>query len=408
MENLNKTFYERQTLTAAELNLIISKINEIIENIPSSSTQNPGITETEINNKINAAKNELQLKINQILSQIENLDDGNTHVRTDEEMMDLFKQAGKEVLVYYGVCDENGHPFFNTIIDENGVKPAAIIGAITDNNGKLNSSIGISADQVILDGDVTLTQGLTAMNGEITNLTSSNADIRNRLSAAEAAIGEGDGSEEFEKMKQDLENLSLVVNGKAAIEDLNALSATVGNKTNNSDFQDLVGNLNDLTLVVNGKAAIEDLRALKATVDDMEAGNVTITGDLHYNRAIGNVSEVSTSQTIDNNNYFVRFTGPTSADVINWPILSLTTDDVIQGQTIFLDCGTRCFKLAAPASGQLTYYYRQVEDSQNTVQYTTISNGELINVFDAGWTGVVQFIYTGSKWQQVTHNISLY
>lgn len=180
MENLNKTFYERQTLTAAELNLIISKINEIIENIPSSSTQNPGITETEVNNKINAAKNELQLKINQILSQIENLDDGNTHVRTDEEMMDLFKQAGKEVLVYYGVCDENGHPFFNTIIDENGVKPAAIIGAITNNNGKLNSSIGISADQITLDGQV-LADAITAKTVQAANAAVSNLNVNNGI-----------------------------------------------------------------------------------------------------------------------------------------------------------------------------------------------------------------------------------
>jgi hypothetical protein len=114
------------------------------------------------------------------LSQIENLDDGNTHVRTDEEMMDLFKQAGKEVLVYYGVCDENGHPFFNTIIDENGVKPAAIIGAITDNNGKLNSSIGISADQITLDGQV-LADAITAKSVQAANAAVSNLNVNNGI-----------------------------------------------------------------------------------------------------------------------------------------------------------------------------------------------------------------------------------
>lgn len=180
MNKLNKTFYSGNILTAAELNLLTSKIDEIVNSLPTSSTQNPGITETEVNNKINAAKNELQLKINQILSQIENLDDGNTHVRTDEEMMDLFKQAGKEVLVYYGVCDENGHPFFNTIIDENGVKPAAIIGAITDNNGKLNSNIGISADQITLDGQV-LAEAITAKSVQAANAAVSNLNVNNGI-----------------------------------------------------------------------------------------------------------------------------------------------------------------------------------------------------------------------------------
>jgi hypothetical protein len=101
-------------------------------------------------------------------------------VRTDEEMMDLFKQAGKEVLVYYGVCDENGHPFFNTIIDENGVKPAAIIGAITDNNGKLNSSIGISADQITLDGQV-LADAITAKSVQAANAAVSNLNVNNGI-----------------------------------------------------------------------------------------------------------------------------------------------------------------------------------------------------------------------------------
>ena len=151
------------------------------------------------------------------------------------------------------------------LLDENDqliINPASIIAAIVDKDGKLTSEIVVSADQVILQGDVTLTDGLTAMNGEITNLTSSTADIRTRLTAAEAAIGEGEGNEEFEKMKQDLEDLSLVVNGKAAIEDLNALSATVGNKTDKSDFQGLVDDLDSLALTVNGKAAIADLNAL--------------------------------------------------------------------------------------------------------------------------------------------------
>ena len=59
MNKLNKTFYSGNILTAAELNLLTSKIDEIVNSLPTSSTQNPGITETEVNNKINTAKNEL-------------------------------------------------------------------------------------------------------------------------------------------------------------------------------------------------------------------------------------------------------------------------------------------------------------------------------------------------------------
>lgn len=323
MENLNKTFYERQILTAAELNLIISKINEIIENIPSSSTQNPGITETEVNNKIKAAKDELQLKINQILSQIENLDDGNTHERTDEEMMDLFKQAGKEVLVYYGVCDENGHPFFNTIIDENGVKPAAIIGAITDNNGKLNSSIGISADQIILNGNTTLTGTLTALNGRIDNI------------------------------------------------------------------------------VVPDTATIKN-----AVIQDIQAGNVTITGTLNYNRLVGAVETVTGSQISDTAAY-----AKVSSSTVRLP------QNPIIGQTVYVEgvqgnilpySGTALlaglqyvdtveYNIGGGSDTETNYRYcwQLVEYNTSTKLYNSTYNN-LSQAF------VHSYIYTGTQWVETT------
>lgn len=329
MENLSKTFYERQTLTAAELNLIISKINEIIENIPSSSTQNPGITETEVNNKINAAKDELQLKINQILSQIENFDDGNTHIRTDEELLDLFKSAGKEVLIHYGVCDSEGHPYFNVLVDENGVKPAAIIGSITDNNGKLISSIGISADQITIDGNTTLTGKLTALDADIANI-----------------------------------------------------------------------NVPDTATIKN------------AVISDIEAGNVTITGTLHYNKIVGNVQQVSQSTYLDGNSYFVQFTGSFSADSSNWPTIFLpsASDGIETGQTIFLDCGTRCFVLGTTGPSVQVYYIGTSSTDDPEIQTTTLTvpNNNGIKVLDAGWNGVVQFLYNGSIWVQLIHNITVH
>lgn len=101
---------------------------------------------------------------------IDDFEDGHTTWDGGESFLNLFKGTkGKEALIYYGILDSEGHPFFNAIIDENGVKPAAIIGAITDNNGNLSSSIGISADQIILDGNVTLTNTLTAVEANVKN-----------------------------------------------------------------------------------------------------------------------------------------------------------------------------------------------------------------------------------------------
>lgn len=137
-------------------------------------------------------------------------------------MLDLFKSAGKEVLIHYGVCDSEGHPYFNVLVDENGVKPAAIIGSITDNNGKLISSIGISADQITIDGNTTLTGKLTALDADIASI-----------------------------------------------------------------------NVPDTATIAN--AVINDGRIQTAVIDSIEAGNVTITGTLHYNRIIGNVTSVSST-----------------------------------------------------------------------------------------------------------------
>lgn len=57
MNKLNKTFYSGSILTAAELNLLTSKIDEVIDSIPSSSGTTSGITEQELVDRVNAAKN---------------------------------------------------------------------------------------------------------------------------------------------------------------------------------------------------------------------------------------------------------------------------------------------------------------------------------------------------------------
>lgn len=514
MNKLNKVFEQNQILTAEELNAITGKVDEIVALLSSLGPDNSTITDAQVQAKINAAKEELNQLLNNAIANVQqNLENlrsvvnGKTEVISESEwaqyrakinetegrlasMIQLLEgeinvaslretvddlnsligslhiEPGKLELIA-GLFDENDNLIIN---------PASIIAAIVDNDGKLTSEIAISANQVILDGDVTLTQGLTSMRGEITNLTSSNVTIRSRLTAVEAALGTENGSEEFEKLKDDLEDLTLIVNGKAAIEDLNALAATVGNKTNNSDFQslvsdinnlslvvngkaaiedltaltatvgnktdnsdfqDLVGDLNDLSLVVNGKAAIEDLQALSATVQninvpdtatitnaviqqlnvpttaeikeavitDLEAGNVTITGDLHYNRMIGNVESIS-SGVIPNNAYLVQFTGPITANVSQYPEISLPSNP-ITGQTIFITVGTKCWKLKANTS--IDYFYKDdpLENATYQISSGRASANDPINVFDSDWNGAVEFIYTGSVWQQLIHNIRI-
>lgn len=248
--------------------------------------------------------------------------------------------------------------------------------------------------------------------------------------------------------KDELSNLVLQVNGLAKVTDIEAVNGRIDNievpdtatikqavigdldldtklasKANLTDFESLVQKVGDTaSLVVAGTTIMEKLTALDGTVtnldvpdtatiknaviEDIEAGNVTITGDLHYGRAIGNVQEISSSGTIGSTSYFVMFTGPTTADASAYPVLQFPSD-AVTGQTIFLDCGTRCFKLAAPSSGRLDYYYRDVDGTNNTVRSHAVYNGDTVDAFEAGWNGTVEFIYTGSKWQQLIHNIAL-
>lgn len=326
MNKLNKTFQSGNVLTAAELNLLTAKIDEIVNNLPSSTTptnSTDGVTEQDIIDRVNSAKSQLEEQIAAIRTQILQFDDGNTHVRTDQELLDLFKSAGKEVLVYYGVCDSEGHPFFSALIDEDGVKPAAIIGAITDNNGNLSSSIGISADQIILDGNTTLTGKLTALDADIANI-----------------------------------------------------------------------NIPDTATIKN------------AVISDIEAGNVTITGTLHYNRIIGNVTSVSSTTQLQDAAYFVQFTGPSTADVSQYPTLTLPAAPEV-GQTLFINVGSKCCKLAANKPIDYFYMYDELSNGEYSIWSGRINTGETLNVADAGWNGVVQFIYTGTLWQQLIHNIRI-
>lgn len=163
---LNKPFVAQTILTAAQLNSVTDKIDTIIDNLPSTSSGN-NENDNDISQDIIDAKNWITGKIQDIQALIAQFDQGNTHIRTDAEMLDLFKgEMGKALLVHYGICDANGHPYFNVLVDENGVKPAAIVASINNSS----SQIGISANKITIDGNTTLTGKLSALDAVITHL----------------------------------------------------------------------------------------------------------------------------------------------------------------------------------------------------------------------------------------------
>ena len=135
MNRLNKTFEQNQILTAEELNAITGKVDEIVA-LLSSLNSNSGITEAQVQNKINDAKAELEELIAAAEERM-----GNSGIEITPE----------QISIILNNFDENGNPIYN---------PAALILAI---NNKGQSVAGINADNVIINGDTTVTSRLSAL-----------------------------------------------------------------------------------------------------------------------------------------------------------------------------------------------------------------------------------------------------
>lgn len=377
MNKLNKTFYSGNVLTAAELNLLTSKIDEIVNNLPTSTTPTDpttGITEQDIIDKVNIAKAELQALIDQLdadlsdlLIKVDNIPTGNNETNTDTDSLKTVKDDLGVAFRYMGITKNNDGTYsyntqfgssaivtgigqalaaIQTHVDTNGntiagiranyyqdgtdndgnpiYKPvydgASIIASINSNG---DSSVGISANKITLDGNTTLTGKLTALDADIASI-----------------------------------------------------------------------NVPDTATIKN------------AVISDIEAGNVTITGTLHYNRIIGNVTSVSSTTQLQDAAYFVQFTGPSTADVSQYPTLTLPAAPEV-GQTLFINVGSKCCKLAANKPIDYFYMYDELSNGEYSIWSGRINTGETLNVADAGWNGVVQFIYTGTLWQQLIHNIRI-
>ena len=377
MNKLNKTFQSGNILTAAELNLLTSKIDEIINNLPTSTTPTDptdGITEQDIIDKVNIAKAELQALIDQLdadlsdlLVRVGNMDNGNTETNTDTESLKTVKDDLGVAFRYMGITKNN------------------------DGTYSYNTQFGSSA---IVAG---IGQALAAIQTHVDTNGNTIAGIRANY------YQDGTDSEGNPIYKPVYDGASIIAsinsNGDSSV-GINANKITLDGNTT------LTGKLTALDADI-ASINVPDTATIKnAVISDIEAGNVTITGTLHYNRIIGNVTSVSSTTQLQDTAYFVQFTGQATADVSQYPTLTLPAAPEV-GQTLFINVGSKCCKLAANKPIDYFYMYDELGNSEYSIWSGRINIGETLNVANAGWNGVVQFIYTGTLWQQLIHNIRI-
>ena len=379
---LNKTFQKDQILRSSELNSITGKIDDVISKIGEVITyintfndlegdggsETDSISESTIKSWIADAIAQLKTIIdesdedlNDRIKTLEEADEGPTEEEDEEHWVKIFKKT------------------FN-ITDPDTQTSQQIMNAIMQRMQVINE-----------DGkpawDVTALQ-----------------EIQDDLQTVKTKVGSIEVLSDKISLIVKEENGEDVVDRAAIIASINNGQSTVGIEATNIILD---GNTT-LTQAIADKITVADLNAAKAdikqqVVGDLEAGNVTITGDLHYNRIIGNTAQVSTNTQLEDNAYFVQVT---NNDYNNYITVTLPSNP-ITGQTIFIG-GTKYYNLAA--NKQIHVYYREVVSEENYKQYlrTGIINvGESQNAFDAGWEGYVEFIYTGQYWQQLIHNISI-
>jgi len=140
VQKITKTFRSNTILYADELNMIVGKINAIIDAASSggsstgggSSTPSTGITESEVDTKIQTAINQLtalideaKARLNSRIDSIESAPSGSTFEYDEQHLLQLFKEVingedGTEfvnaVLLRMGAINEQGEPYFDTTV----------------------------------------------------------------------------------------------------------------------------------------------------------------------------------------------------------------------------------------------------------------------------------------------------
>lgn len=368
-------FIGGNVLYAIELNTIIAKINEIIDKVkkgigsssgsssPLDPSQNP-VTLEEIDDRIDEAVNDLhqliddaENRLNQRIEYIEDAEPGNTFEYDDEHLIQLFKQV---------INDGDGDELVNAVLLRMGI---------------------INNDPSF---DVTVYQNIQDLMQRVSTLELLPAQVsllveeRNgqnvlKRAAIIAAINNGTSEVGISADK-------IILDGQTLATKFAALNATVQN-------------------LDAGTITSEQLETVTANVvDRLESGDVVVHGTLYYNRIVGNVTTVSSNTTLSDTAYYV--------DVVNSdgynPLVITFPASPVAGQTLFIG-GSRFYKVKT-TQYPINYYYDYIEPSENYKHYlrsgsTQGTASETAQGF--GWYGVVEFIFTGTAWQQLVHNISL-
>lgn len=212
MTELNLNFTQDQVLTHGEMNSIADKINEIVRLLSSLDTKNSGITDAQVQDKVDAIKNELSknlqdavtkltVQINELKDlpegasqtinaetwaqyrkKIDGIDEYVTAIKETykgidltsmKETLDKFETWASsisiepdKIAILTGLFkeDENG----NSVLS---IPPAAIIASITESDDKtLISQIEISAGNIIVNGEMNLSEKLNAISADIQKL----------------------------------------------------------------------------------------------------------------------------------------------------------------------------------------------------------------------------------------------
>lgn len=368
-------FIGGNVLYAIELNTIIAKINEIIDKVkkgtgsssgsssPLDPSQNP-VTIEEIDDRIDEAVNDLhqliddtENRLNQRIEYIEDAEPGSTFEYDDEHLIQLFKQV---------INDGDGDELVNAVLLRMGI---------------------INNDPSF---DVTVYQNIQDLMQRVSTLELLPAQVsllveeRNgqnvlKRAAIIAAINNGTSEVGISADK-------IILDGQTLATKFAALNATVQN-------------------LDAGTITSEQLETVTANVvDRLESGDVVVHGTLYYNRIVGNVTIVSSNTTLSDTAYYV--------DVVNSdgynPLVITFPASPVAGQTLFIG-GSRFYKVKT-TQYPINYYYDYIEPSENYKHYLRSGNtqgtaSETAQGF--GWYGVVEFIFTGTAWQQLVHNISL-
>lgn len=245
ISKLNKPFVAQTILTAAQLNSVTDTIDEIINLLSSIDNNGGGVTDEQIQKKINDAKAEINVTISKlqndlggVLQWIDQLEipEGGFTYKDENTYIESIKNNCTQLLLTLNLLtksvnpdtgEEETHPtvtlgliqklqsdtsaltnsvatlqasydgISNSVglianhFDENGnpkYDGAQIIAAINDNG---NSEVAISADKVTINGSTTITQDITALQGNFSSLTSGNGTFTGNVKAKEFEVIDG-------------------------------------------------------------------------------------------------------------------------------------------------------------------------------------------------------------------------